>query len=98
MIEGWAVGWRNRGSIPPPLFQSLGNFVHPTLPVSFERDCKTFRPFYLVSMPGEVKDPPQGNGKNLLWTHRASDLILYDCVNASSVNMFKNRINRYLIR
>ena len=28
-------------SIPPPPFRSLGNFVHPTLPVSFGRDTKS---------------------------------------------------------
>ena len=34
-----------------PPFRNLGNFVHLTLPGG---------PFYLVSMPGEVKDPTQG--------------------------------------
>ena len=29
------------GSFPPPPFRSLGNFVHPTLPVSFGRDTKS---------------------------------------------------------
>ena len=29
------------GSIPPPPFRSLGNFVHPTLPVSFERNTES---------------------------------------------------------
>ena len=29
------------GSIPPPPFRSLGNFVHPTLPVSFGRDTES---------------------------------------------------------
>ena len=52
------------GSIPPLPFQSLGNFVYPILPVSF----------HLVYMPGQVKDPTQGNGKNLLWTHSGFNL------------------------
>ena len=29
------------GSTPPLLFRSLGNFVYPTLPVSFRRDTKS---------------------------------------------------------
>ena len=29
------------GSIPPPPFQTLGNFVHPTLRVSFGRNTKS---------------------------------------------------------
>ena len=33
-----------------------GNFVVPILPVSFGKDTKTVYPFYLVPMPGEVKD------------------------------------------
>ena len=41
-----------------------------------EETVKAVGPFDLVSMPGEVKDLTQGNGKNLLWTHRAGDLIL----------------------
>ena len=34
--------------------------TYPTLPVSFGGDLlKTFGPFYVVSMPGEVKDLTQ---------------------------------------
>ena len=76
VVERRAFGRRNQGSKPLPPFRRLGNFVHSTLPVSFRRDSKTFSPFYLVSVPGEVKDLTQGNGKNLLWTHRAGNLIL----------------------
>ena len=36
-----------------------------------EETLKAVGPFYLVSMPGEVKDPMQGNGKNLSWTQCA---------------------------
>ena len=43
--ERWSNGWSTHlstgGSIPPPPFQSLGNFFHPTLPVSFRRDGKS---------------------------------------------------------
>ena len=38
------------------LLRNFGNSVYPTLPVSL----KAVGPFYLVSMPGEVKDPTQG--------------------------------------
>ena len=41
------------------MFQDLGSFVHLTLPVSFKETLKSGGPFYLVSMPGEVKDPTQ---------------------------------------
>ena len=56
-MERQTFGRRERGSKPPPLFRSLGNFVHPTLPVPFRIDSRSFGPFYLVSMPGEVKTP-----------------------------------------
>ena len=41
--------------IPPPPFRSLGNFVHPTLSVSFRRDIKSccsmsVGPFYVVTV------------------------------------------------
>ena len=43
--------------------QNLGNFLYPTLPhwqcLSDER-LKAVGPFYLVSMPGKVKDITQG--------------------------------------
>ena len=42
-----------------PPFQKLGNFVLLTLPVSSEETLKAGGTFYLVSMPGEVKDPTQ---------------------------------------
>ena len=35
------VNQEDGGSIPPPLFQNLANFIHPTLPVSFGRDSKS---------------------------------------------------------
>ena len=61
MVERRTV---NRGSVVQshlPSFQNLGNFVTPHLPVSFGRDTTTSGgPFYLVSMPGEVKDPTPG--------------------------------------
>ena len=41
-------------------FRNLGNFVHPTFVCLSEETLKAGGPFYLVSMPGEVKDPTQG--------------------------------------
>ena len=60
MVERRAV---NRGDgvqshLPP--FRNLGNFFTPHLPVSFGRTLKAGGPFYLVSMPGDIKDPTQG--------------------------------------
>ena len=40
-----------------------------TLHVSFRRDTKTIGPFYLVSMPGEIKET-HGNRKSLSWAHK----------------------------
>ena len=38
--------------------RNFGNSGYPALPVSFGGDTKkAVGPFYLVSMPGEVKDP-----------------------------------------
>ena len=47
----------------PAAATSLRNFdnsVYPALPVSFGGDTKTVGPFYLVSIPGEVKYSTQG--------------------------------------
>ena len=63
MVERRAFGRRDRGSKPPPPFRSLGNFVHPTLPVSFGRESKSRWSLLSMSMPGEVKHSTQGNEK-----------------------------------
>ena len=48
------------GSIPPTaVSKNVGNFVHPTFACVFRKTLKAGGPFYLVSMPGEVKDPTQ---------------------------------------
>ena len=60
MVECQTV---NRGAVVQshlPLFRNLGNFFHPTLTCLSEETLKAGGPFYLVSMPGEVKDPTQG--------------------------------------
>ena len=43
-----------------PSFQNLGNFIHPTFACLCEETLKAGGPFYMVSMPAEVKDPTQG--------------------------------------
>ena len=43
-----------------PPFRNLRNFIHPTFACFLEELSKAGGPFYLVSMPGEVKDPTQG--------------------------------------
>ena len=40
--------------------RNIGNSDCPTLPVFSEETLKADGPFYLVSMPGEVKDPTRG--------------------------------------
>ena len=45
-------------------FQNLDNFTHPTACI-LENMLKAVDPFYLVSMPGEVKDPMWGGGVNV---------------------------------
>ena len=41
LFSSHPVDREDGGSIPPPPFRSLGNFVHPTLLVSFGRDTKS---------------------------------------------------------
>ena len=53
-IEGMVV----QSHLPP--FRNLGNFIHLTLLSLLEETIKAGGPFYLVSVPGEVKDPTQG--------------------------------------
>ena len=68
MLHSWVVMWEIARLLVEGngvrnhllLFQNLSNFIHPTLPLSFGRDTKAVGPFYLVSMPGEEKDPTQG--------------------------------------
>ena len=54
----------NRGddsSIPPTAVSKLKQFLSPHICLCLsEETLKAGNPFYLVSMPGEVKDPTQG--------------------------------------
>ena len=58
---GRASAFRSRG---PAAVSKLRQFRSPLV---FRKRQKAVDPFYLVSIPWEVKDPTQGNGKN--WTH-----------------------------
>ena len=49
-----------RGSSVVVPFQNLGKFVYPTCLCLSDETLKAIGPFYLVSMPGEVKYPTQG--------------------------------------
>ena len=70
-VERQAFGRRDQDSKPPAI-SKLGKFFSPHFACSFGRDTKAVGPFYLVSMPGEVKDPMQGNGKYLLFARCTS--------------------------
>ena len=73
-IHMWGSGWRVSylehwtgdrvvlGSNPAgaTLLRNFVNSVYHTLPVFSEETLKAGGPFYLVSMPMEVKDPTQG--------------------------------------
>ena len=48
------------------VISKLGQFYSPHFACLSEETLKTIGPFYLVSMPEEVKDPTQGNGKNVM--------------------------------
>ena len=54
-VERRTVNRGDGGSIPP--FRNLGDFVHPIFACLSEETLKAGGPFYLVSMPGEIKDP-----------------------------------------
>ena len=58
-VERQIVNRGGGGSIPPTAVSKLRQFYSPRLCVS-EEILKSDGPFYLMSMPGEVKDPTQG--------------------------------------
>ena len=43
-----------------PPFRNVDNFIHPTFACLLEETVKAGGPFYLVSMPGDIKDPTRG--------------------------------------
>ena len=55
VVERRTFGRGDSGPIPPAAVSKPGQFC----PCLSEETLKAVGPFYLVSMPGEVKDPPQ---------------------------------------
>ena len=61
MVERWTVNRGGGGSIPPTAISKLRLFHSPHICLCLlEETLKAGGPFYLVSMPGEVKVPTQG--------------------------------------
>ena len=59
-VESRTVNRGDGGSIPPTAVSKLKAILfHPTFACHSEETLKAGGPFYLVSMPGEVKDPTQ---------------------------------------
>ena len=60
-VERRTVNRWDDGSIPPTAVSKLRQFRSPHICLCLlEETLKAGGPFYLVSMPGEVKDPTQG--------------------------------------
>ena len=61
MVECRTVNRGDGGSIPPIAILKLRQLRSPHICLCLlEETLKAGGPFYLVSMPGEVKDPTQG--------------------------------------
>ena len=61
VVEHQTVNRGDGGSIPPTAVSELRQFRSPHIYLCLSEDTiKAGGPFYLVSMPGEVKDPTQG--------------------------------------
>ena len=59
--ERRTVNWGDGGSIPPTAVSKLRQFRSPHICLCLsEETLKAGGPFFLVSMPGEVKDPTEG--------------------------------------
>ena len=69
-VECRTVNWGDGGSIPPTAVSKRRQFHSPHICLCLsEETLKAGGPFYLVSVPGEVKDPPQGvNGKYVTYS------------------------------
>ena len=61
MVERLTVNRGDGGSIPPTAVSRLRQFHSPHICLRLsEETLKAGGPFYLVSMPGQIKDPTQG--------------------------------------
>ena len=54
-LEYQTLNRKDQGWNPPDI--SLGYFVHPHIACLLDETLKAVSPFYMVPMPGEVKDP-----------------------------------------
>ena len=68
-LEHWTVNQADQCSNSPAAVSKFGQFRSLQIACLSEETLKAIGPFYLVSMPGEVKDTTQGNRKQMLWTH-----------------------------
>ena len=60
-VERRTINRGDGGSIPPTAVSKRRQFLPPHICLCIsEETLKTGGPFYLVSIPGEVKDPTQG--------------------------------------
>ena len=59
-IRDWVSLVGRGSSLVGTLLRSLGKLFTPHCPCVSDETLKTVGPFYLVSMPGEVKYPTQG--------------------------------------
>ena len=73
-----------RESSPPAAVsaETWGQLCSPHFAYLSEETPKVICPVYLVSIPGEVKYPTQGNGENLSWTHRTKGLGVHKLIQA----------------
>ena len=61
VVECWTISHGDGDSIPPAAVSKLGQFRSPHICLClWECTLKPGGPFYLVSMPGDVKDPTEG--------------------------------------
>ena len=67
MVERRTVNRGDGGSNPPTAVSKLRQFRSPHIACVFRKTLKAGGPFYLVFMPGEVKDPTQGVIKCVTW-------------------------------
>ena len=57
MVERRTVNRGDSGSIPLTTVSKIRQFHSPHVACVFQKTLKAGGPFYLMSMPGEVKDP-----------------------------------------
>ena len=77
VVEHWTVNRGDGGSIPPTAVSKLRQFRSPQVCLCLsEETLKAGGPFYLVFMPGEIKDPTHGVTCSGLTNSREGHLLL----------------------